>query len=297
LQAMQWHMNPYAVAQKTHLTKSGALGYEAQLVNAAIITSGKIKGAPEYEFLGDWDKILGKVEERSGQGGGKYYVAAWNIADEVELGVICTVNIIGESKPRQIKVMMTQAWPRFSTQWATDPQQQITYLAVRKLARRYMPDVLLGVYSQDELEFVERVDDGASSMNYSTASPTPAAAAPVDTTSNMPKRRAAPAPEAEVSDATITSTDRPREDAPPPSSTPAPRPAASTPVSTPTSTIAGAADGEDDGVLATVGHKTRLETLAKACDKNLALVCSQLSVRMETLTVHQFNRVRKAIEA
>ncbi|ENZ6729446.1 recombinase RecT, partial [Escherichia coli] len=33
MQAMQWGMNPYAVAQKTHLV-NGVLGYEAQLVNA-----------------------------------------------------------------------------------------------------------------------------------------------------------------------------------------------------------------------------------------------------------------------
>nr|WP_308736935.1 recombinase RecT [Salmonella enterica] len=35
MQAMQWGMNPYAVAQKTHLV-NGVLGYEAQLVNAVI---------------------------------------------------------------------------------------------------------------------------------------------------------------------------------------------------------------------------------------------------------------------
>lgn len=34
MQAMQWGMNPYAVAQKTHLV-NGVLGYEAQLVTLA----------------------------------------------------------------------------------------------------------------------------------------------------------------------------------------------------------------------------------------------------------------------
>ncbi|HFY2322270.1 TPA: recombinase RecT, partial [Salmonella enterica subsp. enterica serovar Typhimurium] len=38
MQAMQWGMNPYAVAQKTHLV-NGVLGYEAQLVNAVIASS------------------------------------------------------------------------------------------------------------------------------------------------------------------------------------------------------------------------------------------------------------------
>jgi len=152
IQAMQWQMNPFAVAQKTHLTQGGTLGYEAQLVNAVVIARAPIESRPEFSFIGDWDKILGRVEERKSDKGGKYYVAAWKPSDEVGLGVICSCLIRGEAVPREIKVMMTQAYPRFSTQWATDPQQQITYLAVRKWARRYTPDVILGVYTNDELE-------------------------------------------------------------------------------------------------------------------------------------------------
>jgi hypothetical protein len=35
MQAAQWGMNPFAVAQKTHVV-NGTLGYEAQLVNAVV---------------------------------------------------------------------------------------------------------------------------------------------------------------------------------------------------------------------------------------------------------------------
>src|SRR5690606_5689843 len=151
MQAMQWQMNPFAVAQKTHVTQGGTLGYEAQLINAVVISRAPIESRPEFTFLGDWDKILGQVVEREGKQGGKYYAAAWKPADEAGLGVICSCLLKGEAVPREIKVMMSQAYPRFSTQWATDPQQQITYLAVRKWARRYAPDVILGVYTDDEL--------------------------------------------------------------------------------------------------------------------------------------------------
>jgi 3-hydroxymyristoyl/3-hydroxydecanoyl-(acyl carrier protein) dehydratase len=34
----QWGMNPFAVAQKTHVV-NGTLGYEAQLVNAVVSSS------------------------------------------------------------------------------------------------------------------------------------------------------------------------------------------------------------------------------------------------------------------
>ncbi|WP_198030800.1 RecT family recombinase [Cupriavidus sp. amp6] len=156
MQAMQWEMNPFAVAQKTHISQSGALGYEAQLINAVVIARAPIIARPDYEFIGDWNKVLGKVEERKSEKGGKYYVATYTKADEEGLGVICRATIVGEPEPREVKVMMSQCYPRFSTQWATDPQQQITYVAIRKWARRHAPDVLLGVSTPDELDGFEQ---------------------------------------------------------------------------------------------------------------------------------------------
>ena len=55
MQAMQWGMNPYAVAQKTHLV-NGVLGYEAQLVNAVIASSSAINGRFHYRYGGDWER-------------------------------------------------------------------------------------------------------------------------------------------------------------------------------------------------------------------------------------------------
>lgn len=172
MQAAQWNMNPFAVAQKTHLSQSGALGYEAQLISAVIVSSGAITGQPEFTFLGDWNKILGKVEERKSDKGGKYYVATYTKADEAGLGVVCRAQLRGESEPREITVMMSQCYPRFSTQWATDPQQQITYVAVRKFARRYAPGAILGVYTPDELEDQSPRDMGT--IDRATGEVTPA---------------------------------------------------------------------------------------------------------------------------
>lgn len=152
MQAAQWRMNPYAVAQKTHVTQGGVLGYEAQLVNAVVSSNAPIKSRLDFEFIGNWEKILGRVKEMEGKGGGKYYVSTWNPADEEGLGVKVWATLKGESEPRVVTVLLKQCWPRFSTQWATDPQQQITYSAVKKWARRHCPDVILGVYTEDELE-------------------------------------------------------------------------------------------------------------------------------------------------
>lgn len=154
MQAMRWGMDPFAVAQKTHLSQSGAIGYEGQLVNAVIISNAPIKGRPKLEYIGDWSKVLGKVEERKSDkpGGGKYYVATYTKKDEEGLGVTFRATFTGEDEPTETTVMMSQAYPRFSTQWATDPKQQIAYLAARKWARAHAPDVILGVYTPEEQE-------------------------------------------------------------------------------------------------------------------------------------------------
>jgi hypothetical protein len=152
MQAMQWRMSPFVVAQKTHVSQSGVLGYEAQLISAVATASGALATQPEFEFMGDWKKILGRVNEKTSEKGGKYYVAGWNAQDEIGLGVVCRATLRGESAPREITVLLSQCFPRFSTQWATDPQQQITYAAVRKFCRRYAPGAILGVYTPDELE-------------------------------------------------------------------------------------------------------------------------------------------------
>lgn len=153
MQAAQWGMNPFAVAQKTHLTQGGQLGYEAQLVNAVVANRAPIKGRLDFEFFGEWERIIGRVAERPSQNGkGKYYVADWKPADEQGLGVIVSATLVGEESPRSLRLLLSQCQPRFSTQWATDPQQQITYAATKKWARRFCPDVILGVYTPDEME-------------------------------------------------------------------------------------------------------------------------------------------------
>src|SRR5690606_32014877 len=62
MQAMQWNMSPFAVAQKTHLI-NGVLGYEAQLVNAAISSLAPTKDRLNFEWFGNWEKIVGKFKE------------------------------------------------------------------------------------------------------------------------------------------------------------------------------------------------------------------------------------------
>ena len=58
VQAAQWKMPPFAVPRKTHVV-NGALGYEAQLINAVVASINVISDRFRYDCCGNWDgKIL-----------------------------------------------------------------------------------------------------------------------------------------------------------------------------------------------------------------------------------------------
>lgn len=168
MQSVQWGMNPFAVAQKTHLV-NGTLGYEAQLVSAVINTSPLMKSRLNFEWFGPWEKIVGKfkeVESRTKKDDNghpkKYIVPAWDQKDEHGLSVKVWATIKGEAAPRVLEIFMTQARTRNSGLWTEDPKQQLAYLAEKRWGRLHTPDVLLGVYTPDEIEsdFTQPTDMG-----------------------------------------------------------------------------------------------------------------------------------------
>ena len=124
MQAAQFQMNPFALAQKTHLV-NGTLGYEAQLVNAVVCNSGAIQGRFHYEYRGEGANI------------------------ECRVGAV----IAGE---REITwgewLSAASVTAKNSPLWKTNPKQQLGYLQVKNWARQYAPGAILGVYSSDELE-------------------------------------------------------------------------------------------------------------------------------------------------
>ncbi|EPC3543544.1 RecT family recombinase [Aeromonas hydrophila] len=165
LQAIQWGMNPFPVAQKTHLVK-GVLGYEAQLVNAVVVNSGAIKGRFDYEFFGPWEQVIGKFKVNRKEKDGEsieYRIPNWSFSDEKDCGVRVTATL-SSGCVRAVTLLLQQARTRNSTLWADDPKQQLAYLGVKRWARLYTPDVILGVYSVDELEEIDITPPSGSSQ-------------------------------------------------------------------------------------------------------------------------------------
>lgn len=164
MQAAQWGMNPFAVAQKTHLV-SGILGYEAQLVNAVINTMAPTKSRLKYEWFGDWSKVIGNFKEVQGKNNSTYRKLSSTLADEKGCGVRVSGTLVGEDEPRVLELLLTQAGVRNSTLWADDPKQQLAYLAIKRWSRLYTPDVIMGVYTRDELETIEPPEININPLN------------------------------------------------------------------------------------------------------------------------------------
>ncbi len=140
MQSAQWQMDPFAVAQKTHQI-NGVLGYEAQLVNAVITNRAPITGRLNFEWYGDWAKINGKEDK------------SW------DKGIKVWATLKGETSPREIDISMGQVGSvRNSPLWVSDPRQQLAYLAIKRWSRLYTPDVILGVYTPDEIIEREELD-------------------------------------------------------------------------------------------------------------------------------------------
>jgi hypothetical protein len=127
MQALRWEMDPFAVANKSY-SVNDRLAYEAQLIAAVVNTRAPIVGRPRYNF--------------SGEGADRQ----------------CEVLIYleGEAEPFDYKTPKLGTIPvKNSPLWKADPDQQLGYYAIRAWARRHTPEILLGVYTREELEAEE----------------------------------------------------------------------------------------------------------------------------------------------
>lgn len=168
MQAMNWNMNPFAVAQKTHLV-NGTLGYEAQLVIAVLNSSPLLATRLDFEWFGQWIGV--KKDDTS-----------------ADRGVRVHATLRGESTPRVIEITMAQVGSvRNSPNWANDPRQQIAYLAAKRWGRLHAPDVILGVYTPDELQDGADMGIGRPPANASATQIAAAAAAKVERTDKHAK--------------------------------------------------------------------------------------------------------------
>lgn len=122
MQAFRWEMDPFAVANKSYAVND-RLAYEAQLCAAVVNMRAPIVGRPDYVYEGEGPSRTCKV--------------------------VCVMHdgeVREYTSPRFDKITTKN-----SPLWKSDPDQQLGYFAIRSWARRHTPEVLLGVYTPDEL--------------------------------------------------------------------------------------------------------------------------------------------------
>lgn len=123
-QAQRWNVDPFSIAPETYVV-AGKLGYQGKLIAAIVNSRAGLKRNLDYTFEGSGD-------ER-------------------------TVTVIGEfereDKARTITLQVKDA-KTDNKMWVKDPDQKLVYSGSTKWARRYCPEVLLGVLTDDDLDLM-----------------------------------------------------------------------------------------------------------------------------------------------
>lgn len=123
MQAIEWRMSPFAVVNKAYIVND-RIGWESQLVHAVIEARAPIVGRLRCSYKGEGTKRKCKV---------------W-------------ATFVGEDEPHEYETPEVGTIKvKNSPLWLADVDQQLFYYGSRSWGRKWCPDVLLGIYTRDEL--------------------------------------------------------------------------------------------------------------------------------------------------
>lgn len=120
--------NPFMVSWKTYKASKNAdapVSFEGQLVNAMVNQSAPVRGRLRYKYDGE--------------------------------GPTRTCTVVGIDRETGEEIIYTSPQlkdipVKNSPLWKGDPDQQLGYYSARSWARRHFPELLLGVYTREEIE-------------------------------------------------------------------------------------------------------------------------------------------------
>ena len=124
MQAIEWRMSPFAVASKSYCVND-VIAWESQLIHAVIEQRAPIVGRLRHEYIGNGPNRQCRV---------------WAFVDGIDEPFEYISPIISKIKPQN------------SPLWTTKPDLQLFYNASRDWARMHFPDVIMGVYAEDEMD-------------------------------------------------------------------------------------------------------------------------------------------------
>lgn len=121
-QAIEWQMSPFQVANKAYVVND-RIGFESQLIHAVIEARAPLQHRLDCRYEGEGPTRKCIVTGMFTNGDQREY-------ESPQLGSIRVKN---------------------SPLWHSDPDQQLWYYASRSWARKWCPDVLMGIYTREEL--------------------------------------------------------------------------------------------------------------------------------------------------
>jgi hypothetical protein len=124
VQAYEWRMNPLALANKSYVVND-RLCWESALYQSVVSRRAPIVGRIKMEYFGKGDARTCRVWATLTDGTG----------------------VVEYTSP-EFKTIN----PKNSPLWKNDPDQQLFYFSVRAFARRHFPDVMIGIYTVDEMQ-------------------------------------------------------------------------------------------------------------------------------------------------
>lgn len=143
-QAVEWRMSPFAVANKSYVVND-RIAYESQLIHAVIEARAPLKGRLRCRYEGEG----------------------------THRKCIVFGTFVGEDEPHEYESPeFEKIKTKNSPLWQNDPDQQFFYYSSRSWARKWCPDVLMGIYSKDELvadPMIGRDDPGEPGLHAKLA--------------------------------------------------------------------------------------------------------------------------------
>lgn len=127
-QAIEWRVSPYAVADQSYLV-GGRMAYMAQLIHAIVEARAPLAKMLEVEYFGEG--VNPTTSTRRIRVTGTFKDGEVRVYDSPET--------------KDIKV-------KNSPLWLGDLDQQLFYFGTRAWSRRWVPHVLFGIYTPEELK-------------------------------------------------------------------------------------------------------------------------------------------------
>lgn len=148
--ANKWNMSPSMVAGETY-SVHGKIGFQGKLYAALANAHGDLEGGLRVIYAGSGAKMAAVVFGSSGPLTEDDAERLLKFVESDDSAAASRLELAGVKAIR----LTVEACKTDNKMWTTDPKQKIFYSGATKWCRRYMPDLILGAISVEDIERIE----------------------------------------------------------------------------------------------------------------------------------------------